>query len=265
MTALSISMVVFEPDLATLRDTLRALSRAISGMGWSSGSSVTLCIVDNSSDLRPDWVTEHFPGPVDIRIGHGNIGFGRGHNLVLGSISKFHLVLNPDAELARDALAQALAFMVRNPECGLLSPAAFWDDGMRQYLCKRYPAVLDLLVRGFAPARLKQFFRERLEHYEMRDLIGDDVVWDPPIVSGCFMLFRGDVLRRLGGFDPRFFLYFEDFDISIRAAEISRIAYVPSVRIVHHGGHAARKGWAHVGMFVRSGIGFFNKHGWRWW
>ncbi|WES91767.1 glycosyltransferase [Aeromonas hydrophila] len=88
---------------------------------------------------------------------------------------------------------------------------------------------------------------------------------DPPIVSGCFMLFRTDVLQLLGGFDPRFFLYFEDFDISLRAGKISRIAYVPQVKVVHHGGHASRKGWRHIWMFGRSMVTFFNIHGWRWW
>ena len=80
-----------------------------------------------------------------------------------------------------------------------------------------------------------------------------DVLWDPPIVSGCFMLFRTDVLQQLEGFDPRFFLYFEDFDISLRAGRVSRIAYVPQVKVVHHGGHASRKGWRHIWMFGRSG------------
>ncbi|KUE80788.1 hypothetical protein ATO46_14560 [Aeromonas schubertii] len=92
-----------------------------------------------------------------------------------------------------------------------------------------------------------------------------DMLWDPPIVSGCFMLFRTDVLQQLGGFDPRFFLYFEDFDISLRAGKISRIAYVPQVKVVHHGGHASRKGWRHIWMFGRSMVTFFNIHGWRWW
>jgi hypothetical protein len=125
--------------------------------------------------------------------------------------------------------------------------------------------VLDLLLRGFAPYWLRRHFGARLDYYEMRDLINErDLVWDPPIVSGCFMLFRTEVLKRLGGFDPRFFLYFEDFDLSLRAGEVARIAYVPSVRIVHHGGGAARKGLRHVRMFVVSAVRFFNKQGWRW-
>jgi GT2 family glycosyltransferase len=72
------------------------------------------------------------------------------------------------------------------------------------------------------------------------------------------------VLKRLGGFDPRYFLYFEDFDLSLRTPQHARIAYVPSVRIVHHGGGAARKGLRHVRLFLTSAIRFFDQHGWTW-
>ena len=99
----------------------------------------------------------------------------------------------------------------------------------------------------------------------MRDVIGErEPYFDPPIVSGCFMLLRTPVLKQLGGFDPRYFLYFEDFDLSIRAARMTRIAYVPSVRITHLGGQAARKGLKHVRMFITSAYKFYSRHGWRW-
>jgi GT2 family glycosyltransferase len=99
----------------------------------------------------------------------------------------------------------------------------------------------------------------------MRDLINDrDIVWDPPIVSGCFMLFRTSVLKKLAGFDARYFLYFEDYDLSLRTHEVARVAYAPAVRVLHHGGGAARKGSAHIRMFVASAYKFFSRFGWKW-
>ena len=67
-----------------------------------------------------------------------------------------------------------------------------------------------------------------------------------------------------GGFDPKYFLYFEDYDWSVRLNKVTQTVYLPSFRAVHHGGHAARKGIEHVGWFVKSGMRFYNKHGWRW-
>lgn len=76
------------------------------------------------------------------------------------------------------------------------------------------------------------------------------------IVSGCFMLFRTDALKALGGFDERYFLYFEDFDLSLRAQKLGRVVYYPGVRIQHYGGGAGRKGWRHIKMFLRSALTF---------
>jgi GT2 family glycosyltransferase len=124
--------------------------------------------------------------------------------------------------------------------------------------------VFDLFLRGFAPKAIKRVFSARLARYEMQDMDPDVAMNDVPIASGCFMLVRRAAWRGVGGFEPTYFLYFEDFDLSVRIRTIGRIAYVPSMRIVHHGGGAAGKGWRHVGLFVRAARLFFNRHGWRW-
>jgi hypothetical protein len=267
---LIVSVVSYDGDIAHLESMLRSLKGAADALSQGSGE-LRVLIIDNGpySKVRSAELGDVLTGwqeAFEILAGHGNIGYGRGHNLAIArTAAEYHLVLNPDVELAPDSLANALAFIDAHPACGLLAPATFEEDGSLQFLCKRHPTVLDLLLRGFAPGWLRRRFQARLDRYEMRDVINErDVVWDPPIVSGCFMLFRTEVLRKLGGFDPRFFLYFEDFDLSLRMAKVARIAYVPSVRIVHHGGGAARKGLRHVRMFVTSAVKFFNVHGWRW-
>ncbi|MDD3352219.1 glycosyltransferase family 2 protein [Zoogloea sp.] len=261
MERLTVSVVLYRPDPRLLEATLTSLVRACDEAAWVP----ELFLIDNGQSAAA-LAGLRLPEAWQVRVlqGHGNVGFGRGHNLSLEGAGAFHLILNPDLELAPDALREARDFMRAHPECGLLVPSARWDDGRVQYLCKRRPSVFDLFLRGFAPGWLKARCAGRLGHYEMRDRIGDQVLWDPPIVSGCCMLFRSSVLRELGGFDERFFLYFEDFDLSLRAAEKTRLAYVPAVRVVHHGGHAARKGLRHVGLFVRSAATFFRVHGWKW-
>ena len=203
---------------------------------------------------------------LELIAGHGNVGYGRGHNLAIErASSRYHLVLNPDVEVDDAALADALFFLDSNPETGLLTPLIRDENGRQQFLCRRFPTVLDLFARGFLPSSLRRLFAKRLARYEMRDVIDDRTIfWDPPIVSGCFMLFRTDVLKRLNGFDPRYFLYFEDYDLSLRTHEIARVVYVPTVRILHHGGGAARKGATHVKLFASSAFRFFTRFGWKW-
>jgi len=272
---LTVSVVVYRTPSAILDATLDSLARAV-GTARQQGkvAVVHLAVVNNADDTgacqdlwsllaRPAYRVFH---QIMLYGGQGNVGYGKGHNRILvHSPGDYHLVLNPDVLLAPTALAEALGFMEAHPGAGLLAPRVDGQDGQRQYLCKRYPSVLGLLLRAFAPVRLRRRFTALLHHYEMRDLLDTDrIIWDVPIVSGCFMLFRVSVVRQLGGFSSRFFLYFEDFDLSLRTARISRSVYLPTVCIVHLGGQAARKGWRHIGWFGHSMVRFFNRHGWRW-
>jgi GT2 family glycosyltransferase len=270
---LTVSIVTYQPDRAALGDTLRHLDQAI-GYAKRQGilATVNLLLIDNTpgqqghAELQGVLSNSCINADcVEIVCGHGNIGYGAGHNLAITRTdTHYHLILNPDVWLEVSALSEALKFMTAYPEVGLLAPMVEDQHGSRQYLCKRYPSVLDLLLRGFAPGLLKRIFQRRLNHYEMRDQIGDNVKWDVPLVSGCFMLFRQPLLVNMHGFDADFFLYFEDYDISLRTAKYARTAYVPTVRIVHFGGQAARKGWRHISLFLRSAYTFFNRHGWKW-
>ncbi|WP_423759960.1 glycosyltransferase family 2 protein [Burkholderia sp. NLJ2] len=265
------SIVVYRPNLGQLTDTLSSLLDALERLGAvRPGAGATLYLVDNGDGPKSlpalDALRSHKISC--IRIGdHGNVGYGRGHNLAIEqAASSYHLILNPDVDLDANSLVAAFDFLNAHSDVGLITPQIEDERGDMQYLCRRYPALLDLFARGFLPKPLRKPFSRRLARYEMRDVVNDrDVVWAPPIVSGCFMLFRTEVLKKLGGFDPRYFLYFEDYDLSLRTHDVARVAYVPSVRVAHHGGGASRKGFAHIRMFAASAFKFYKRFGWRLW
>lgn len=266
---LSVSLVTYAPDPALLERTLRSLALA-SRNAVSAGllAETHVYLVDNGPAGAPVAAAANAwtgLGPLEVLSGHGNVGFGRGNNLALAreSSSQFHLVLNPDVEIDPQALVEALAVLRNHPEVGVVAPATFGPDGARQYLCKRVPSVWVLFLRGFAPASMQRQHAAELDAYEMRDVIGDTLVKDIPLTSGCFLLARTAVLRAVGGFDPAYFLYFEDYDLSLRVGRRAKIAYAPRARIVHHGGEASRKGLRHVAWFVGSAWRFFARHGWR--
>ena len=195
-----------------------------------------------------------------------NLGYGAGHNIVISIIqSDFHLVLNPDVLLDSRALLEAIAFLSEKPEIVALTPLASEPSGQRQYLAKRLPTILDFLLRGFAPGFLQQYFSARLSHYEYRGETEQSTLADVDIMSGCFMFCRTSILQQIGGFDEHWFLYFEDFDLSMRLHDLGNIAYVPAVKIIHEGGNAANKGFGHLSMFAVSAFKFFNRYGWRLW
>ncbi|WP_207457905.1 glycosyltransferase [Azospirillum sp. SYSU D00513] len=269
--SLDISIVLFRPDAELFRASLDSVAAAARLLYERAGTACRLWIVDNDREpLQPavraaiESLGDGGPLSVEMIAGHGNVGYGAGHNLAIRrGASDLHLVLNYDVVLDRDALVAALGFMEANPSTILLTPKVFDGTGEQQFICKRMPSVLNLGLRAAMPVAVRRLFRRYLDHYEMRDLTRDSVVGGLEHVGGAFMLFRRDALVRLGGFDEGFFLYFEDFDLSRRAARLGDVTYVPAVRLVHFGGNAARKGATHIRLFAQSAFRFFHKHGWK--
>lgn len=274
---LTVSIVTYRPDFALLEKTLRTLAVSLgNARGHGLLRAANVALIDNTGERATASAVvklghECFKDTgvtMSYLHGHANIGYGAAHNLVMhGGSTNFHLVLNPDVELAPDALAVALEFLAAHRDIGVIAPASFRLDGSREFLCKRYPSLFDLALRGFAPPPLRRMFRPRLARYEMRmeteTLAANSILSPIAIMSGAFMLVRRKAIEATGGFDPRFFLYFEDFDWSMRLNRVTKTAYLPTVRIVHHGGGAVRKGPRHVAYFLRSARLFFSKHGWK--
>jgi GT2 family glycosyltransferase len=268
--ALSATIVTYRPDAALFARGVASLSRSVRrARDEGSLGEAALFVVDNGPESERGAVRSALPeweeaGGAQLLAADQNVGYGRANNLVLDRLrSDFHLVMNPDVELDAAAIPAAIAFLREHPEVGLVAPEASDEHGKPQFLCKRYPSLWVLLLRGFAPAALRRRFARRLAHYEMRDVVAKGEPARVPLASGCFMLMRTELFRRVGGFDPRFFLYFEDYDLSMRLGREAQVAYVPRARIVHHGGEAARKGPRHVAWFVCSAWRFFATHGWK--
>jgi GT2 family glycosyltransferase len=279
--ALCASIVVYDSEPTLLARTLEALDCAIARAEDARliGTS-TVVVVANDAPAAPGAEQGERPSPPTSfaprshagwlrRAGQGNVGFGRGHNLaLLAHDADFHLVLNPDAVLAPDALERGIDYLNRTSACGLAAPYASGPDGAPQFLCKRYPDLVTLFLRAAMPALARRRAASRMSRYELRDVVGEDASMPAlgvPLASGACMLLTRDAVRRTGGFDPRFFVYFEDYDLSLRLAAggASRIDYVPAMKIVHHGGNAARKSLAHIRMFATGAFRFFMKHGWK--
>jgi GT2 family glycosyltransferase len=271
---LSISIVLYNSSLELLARTLNSLANSASAARKSHAlGGVTVRVIDNSPDpLEREQVREGLERwkknsqmEVDYFETGQNRGFGFGHNLAIATLdTDFHLVLNPDVEISESCLEVGLSCMREDEGIVLLSPEVSSDNGFREYLCKRYPSVLVLLLRAYAPRFIRWIFRKKLHRYEMRDVCNSAQETEVMLASGCFMLVRTDALQSVGGFNEELFLYFEDFDLSLRLGGKGRVVYHPAMKIVHHGGHAARKGLWHMKLFVNSGIQFFNLHGWRW-
>ncbi len=290
---LTISIVLYHTPVPLLQGTLAALAVAIDdALANGAVAAVSLLLIDNGAPadqglnladrngcecpkyghLQPiEYFDLTLPQQANLTIdwltGHGNIGYGAANNLaLLPSTAPFHLVLNPDVVMAKDCLSNGLRHLNLQPNTVLVSPVAQSPGGEPLYLAKRLPTLDVLFFRGFAPKWLLEALptrrKVRLSAYEYREVPFDAPLENVKIVSGAFMLLRQSAAKslQLRGFDARYFLYFEDFDLSVRLSKIGNVVREPSCKIIHAGGGAGKKGLAHIAYFVRSAARFFRQH-----
>jgi GT2 family glycosyltransferase len=262
---ISVSIVVYKPNL-------QVLSKVISCLISSDldNTALSVFVIDNSHDI--EWhqkincfINEFKLSPnimIKLIKSPGNIGYGKANNLVLDKIdSDYHLVLNPDVFVSQDTLSNAINYMENNPNIGLLVPAIYSEDNIHQHLCKQNPTLLIMFLRGFCPTFIKNYFKNYIDKYEMKNADYDSVNKDIPFPSGCFMFFRTIIFKKLNGFDPSFFMYYEDADIGRRLLKISHSVYVPSVKIIHQWARGTHNNWRLRWITIKSGIIYFLKWG----
>jgi hypothetical protein len=232
-------------------------------------SPLKLVVVDNcSTDGTADIVAGYAARYQQISLirNRHNSGFAKAHNLALARIgSRYHVICNPDIVFSDGALRRLQQFMDEHADIGIVCPRFTYPDGSLQPLNRRYPTICDLFLRRFLPGRLKPVFRKRLAAYEMMD-VGYDRDYDVPFLTGALMFCRTDVLKRVGGFDERFFLYFEDADLSRKVqASGLRTVYCHRVSVTHTWERLAHKNWKMAWIFALSAGNYFRKWGWRFW
>ena len=166
-----------------------------------------------------------------------NVGFGRAVNAGLALANEpVTAVLNPDVKLQDASLAAAAREALREPE-RLIAPLVLRPDGRREDNAQHEPGSPALLAHALVPAAaLSPGLAAAVEPWRSRR--PRRVGW--PL--GSCVIARTEVLRRLGPFDERAFLYAEDLDLGLRAADAGiETWYWPAARVVHQGGHSTRR------------------------
>lgn len=214
-----------------------------------------LYVVDNvSADGTPDFIEKNYPQVEVIRMKE-NVGFGSGHNVVIEKInSLYHAVINPDIVMIENAVKEMADYMDKNADVGLLSPRISFPDGRDQILGKRNPHFKYLVasrLRGDEPGRL-------LREYAMLDADLSKPV-EIENATGCFMMFRTDVLKKIGGFDRRYFMYFEDADITRTVNSVSRALYYPYATVNHVWSRESKRNTKLMMIHFKSMLKYFLK------
>lgn len=261
---LTVSIVLYKPDMEKLVGCLQSLYGC--KLNW------WLHLIDNS----PEPMDAAFMAKLDKRVsythGHGNIGFGGGHNLAIHphvQDARYWLVLNPDAYFGNGLLEELVERMDADEAIGLSIPHIRNPDGTTQLVNKRLPTPSIYFLRPFV-AKMTWLMKtpvakDMLTLWMRRFLLQDMDLERPlvcPFISGCFMFFRGSMLAELKGFDERYFLYMEDLDISRRAAQRGLNVVFSDITCYHHWERAAYKSRKLFMVLIQSCVKYFNKWGW---
>jgi GT2 family glycosyltransferase len=206
-------------------------------------------VVDNASaDGTPTMIERRYPW-VDVSVLPANVGFARANNLAIRRCrAPAVLLLNPDTRIQPAAIHALLDEFAADPAVGLAGPRVVDEDGSTDPNCRRgFPTLLG--VAGAVTGLDRRLGWRRLGEYR-RPWLPFDEPADAVSLSGSVILARCAALDVIGGFDERFFMYGEDIDLCLRAADAGwRVRYTPAATVIHLGGGSpssreTRRAWA---------------------
>ena len=192
-----------------------------------------------------------------------NIGYGAGHNigikLSIKSNAKFHFVINPDIKLESSIINDLINYIQSDKNIGMVMPQILNFDSTIQFLPKLLPSPLDIFKRKFSFLLINK--NKFLDKYELRKINPKKPI-NVPILSGCFTLFNLEIISQIGFYDEKYFMYFEDWDLSRRMHKVSKTIYYPQVNVFHGYESGANKSFKLFKIYIISGIIYFFKWGW---
>ncbi|HVE63929.1 MAG TPA: glycosyltransferase family 2 protein [Mycobacteriales bacterium] len=218
-----------------------SLDRFLDSLGAATaGPAPSVLLADNGSTDGSVERAAMRPGVTLLRTG-ANLGYGGAANVGIGhgdSPGELVVIANPDIVWHPGALDELVAGAQRWPRAGALGPAIITMSGDLYPSARSFPS----LSRGIGHAllgwwwpsnRFTQSYRR-----ERRDPVEATAGW----LSGSCLLLRRAAFDEVGGFDPAYFMYFEDLELCRRLSRAGwQNVYVPSAVVTHEGGAATRQ------------------------
>lgn len=219
-------------DLRVIPECLRSIYAGTHSIDFE------VLVSDNgSTDGSLEFIRQNHP---DVRVleNGANLGFGKGNNVgIRASNGDYVLILNPDTIIHDGALDRLVQFADQHPEAGAFGCRVLNPDGTYQTSARLFPTVRRYWVSALGLKKLANVSRMFL-YEEYPRWFGETerpIDWQ----SGCCVMFRGGLLRSLGGFDEQFFYHFEEVDLCRRVWSSGHpILFTPDAVITHLGGQS---------------------------
>jgi GT2 family glycosyltransferase len=257
-------IIVHTYEKTKLRQTLRGLRRAAPKISYE------VIIVDNNPAAGvEDMLKKEFPD-TRYRALEKNFGFGGGMNRGIEiAKGRYILIFNPDIIVEPGSLEAMVQYMDNHPSVGVCGPRLKNPDGSLQYSCYRIPTPLIPIARRTPLGRM-EFAKQKVDHYMMMNENHDEEM-EVDALIGAALFTRADLLRKIGLFDERFFMYYEDNDLCRRVwEEGSKVIYLPDAQMMHYHRRASADGglfsqltsrfaWIQIASFIKYWLKYRKK------
>jgi N-acetylglucosaminyl-diphospho-decaprenol L-rhamnosyltransferase len=244
---------------------LRACLDALVASSRSAFDFADVIVVDNAShDQSLDGIDD-VALPLSVMRNDENYGFAAACNEgAADGGGNFILFLNPDTRVSSDAIDRSVTFMIdpANARVGIAGGRMIGDTGQEEFSCARFPTLWMHAAKMLGLAHLFP------QHVPRQRVEADELPERGPVdqVIGAYFLIRRELFATLGGFDERFFVYFEEVDLAFRARSLGFVSYFLSDVRVHHVGHVS-SGQVHrrrLYYLLRGRTEYGRKHWPRW-
>lgn len=181
---------------------------------------IELILTLNLEETLP-FATDSFSFPIKVVRNYTPQGFAANHNQAfVHATGRYFCVMNPDIRLGDNPFPALLACL-QDISVGVAAPLVLGESGAGEDSARRFPSPFRILCKAIGKCKGS-------------DYVVEDAILFPDWVGGMFMLFRHDLFKLLGGFDRRFFLYYEDVDLCARIRlQGYEVALCPGARVLH--------------------------------
>jgi len=214
-------------------------------------------VVDNvSRDGSAEAVRQHYPQVVMIERAR-NVGLAAGTNLGLAAASgRYILYLNPDTRVNRGALEGMVRFADVCEDATAYCCRVLNDDGSLQHSCFRFPHLKTAFYGFFPLVEIDAVANGRYPTDQY------DHIFEPEHILGAYLLTRRNTIDHIGGWDEKFFMYFEETDYCYRLKQAGcKALYNPAYSLIHYGGRSTSQATEKMSVaFYRSQAYFYRKH-----
>jgi N-acetylglucosaminyl-diphospho-decaprenol L-rhamnosyltransferase len=222
-------------------NTSRLLQECLASLVNNSCShELEIFVVDNDSkDDSVPMVQAHFP-QVKLITNQQNMGFAAANNQAYKHFTGSYIILlNPDACVKPGAIDQAVDFMENHPDVGICGGRLVNANGHLEPSARRFPNSLFkfLIISGLSDKFSTSKFFSGADYKYFDHQTPLEVDWVP----GTFSLIRRAMLEEIGFFDERFYLYYEETDLCLRARRAGwKIYFFPGAEVIHVGGASSK-------------------------